>query len=322
MASSSPIPSAAQFGRAYSLAVANDSSALDLSSLHFKFIVRSADNETPNKAIVRAYNLSKTTADRLQSTEFTKVFLEAGYQNNVNYGMIFKGDITRVNTGRENNTDSFVEIMAADGDLTYNFGFVNTNVGPGSDPKARLDQMIPSLGGQLDQNADSVLALKGGILPRGAVLFGLARTMMREIVNTVGARWSIQNGVVTLIPLTGYQPGEAVILNSLSGLVGVPEASNVGISARMLLNAKLRIGGLVQINQALINQQLNRPNAIQNSRELYFPAQTTTDGFYRILYIEHSGDTRANQWYSDIICLNVDMSAPAGEQVQAYPTGS
>lgn len=311
-----------QFGRAYSLAVTNDSAALDLSSLHFKFIVKSADVETPNTCMVRAYNLSPTTVAALKSKEFTQVVLEAGYQNNVNYGIIFKGDIKRVNTGRENNIDSFVEIMAADGDLTYNFGFVNTNVGPGSDPKTRLDQIIPALGNQLDQNADASLSATGGILPRGAVLFGLGRTMMREIVNTVGARWSIDKGVVTLIPLTGYLPGEAVILNSQSGLVGVPEATDVGINARMLLNAKLRIGGLVQINQALINQQMVKAQGFPNYGSLFYPAQTTTDGHYRVLYIEHSGDTRANHFYSEIICLNVDISALNGQTVQAYPTGS
>jgi hypothetical protein len=319
--SSSPIPSTAQFGRAYNLAVANDANALDLSSLHFTFQVKSADLESPNTCVVRAYNAAPSTVDRLKSKEFTQLMLQAGYQNNVNFGIIFKGDIKRVKSGREKNTDSFVEIMAADGDLLYNFGLVNTSVGPGSDPQTRLKAIVTHLGAQIDQNANEVVAAAGGILPRGAVLFGLGRDLLRNLANNAGARWSIQQGVITFIKNTGYLPGEAVVLNSQSGLIGTPEATDVGINARMLLNAKLRIGGLVQINQALINQTLVNKPGLKNDGGLYFPAQTTADGFYRVLYIEHAGDTRANQWYSDIICLNVDLSALDGDQVQAYPAG-
>jgi hypothetical protein len=322
MASSGPIPSAAQFGRAYNLAVSNNNNALDLSSLHFKFNVKCADVETPNTCVVRAYNVSPTTVDALKSKEFTQLMLQAGYQNNVNFGIIFKGDIKRFNTGREKNTDSYVEIMAGDGDLLYNFGLVNTNVGPGSTPQTRLSEIIKNLDAQIDQNANDVIAATGGILPRGAVMFGLGRVMLRELANSAGARWSIQQGVITFIKNTGYLPGEAVVLNSQSGLIGTPDATDVGIKARMLLNAKLRIGGLVQINQALINQTLVNKPGLKNNGGLYFPAQTTDDGFYRVLYIEHTGDTRANEWYSDIICLNVDVSAMSGSQVQAYPTSS
>lgn len=316
----SPLPSTAQFGRAYNLAVANNSNALDLTSLHFKFTVKSSDMETPNTCIVRAYNASPSTVDRLKSKEFTQLMLQAGYQNNVNFGIIFKGDIQRVKSGREKNTDSFVEIMAGDGDLLYNFGLVNTNMGPGSNPQTRVSAIVANLGAQLDPNAMETLAAFGGILPRGVVLFGLGRTLLREMANNAGARWSIQQGVITFIKNTGYLPGEAVVLNSQSGLVGTPEATDVGINARMLLNAKLRIGGLVQINQALINQNL--VNKVGYGNVGYYPAQTTNDGFYRVLYIEHAGDTRANEWYSDIICLNVDLSAISGSQVQAYPTGT
>jgi hypothetical protein len=105
----------AQFGRAHNPAVANNRTALNLSSLHFKFTVKSADVETPNTCVIRAYNASPSTVATLKSKEFTQVFLEAGYQNGANYGIIFKGDIKRVNTGREKNTDTRAASGAACG---------------------------------------------------------------------------------------------------------------------------------------------------------------------------------------------------------------
>jgi hypothetical protein len=35
------------------------------------------------------------------------------------------------------------------------------------------------------------------------------------------------------------------------------------------------------------------------------------DGVYKILCMDHTGDNRGNDWYTDLICLSVDPSAPA-----------
>ena len=47
------------------------------------------------------------------------VMLQAGYENGA-YGIIFSGTILRIRTGRESATDTFLEIMAADGDIAFN----------------------------------------------------------------------------------------------------------------------------------------------------------------------------------------------------------
>lgn len=39
----------------------------------------------------------------------------------------------------------------------------------------------------------------------------------------------------------------------------------------------------------------------------------TDDGYYKIIVLEHEGDTRGNPWYSNIVCLAVDMSANANQ---------
>jgi hypothetical protein len=318
------ISGTAQFGRQYNLTVTNAGWGLDLSQLHFKFKVYSMDLETPNHATIRVYNLSPDTVARIKGGEFTYVVLSAGYQNNVNYGVIFQGDIKRVYTGRESNVDNFVEILAADGDLAYNFGVVKTTVGPNSTPEQRFNavvQAVQGLGVTIDPNASNAFTSTGGVMPQGQVLFGLFRSLMRELSDSAVARWSIQKGAVVVIPNSGYLPGEAVVLNSQSGLIGVPEVTDSGINARMLLNAKLRIGGLVNINQKLINQQVVQQQGYPSYNSLYFPAQVSSDGNYRVLVMSHEGDTRLLPWWTDITCLNVSLSALAGSQVQPYPNG-
>ena len=299
----------AQFGRAYALYVTNTTSALDLSQLRFKFDVRAADVETPNTATIRVYNMSLATAKRIVGQEFTNVILEAGYENNVNYGTIFNGTIKRVNVGREQNVDSYVEIEAADGDFLYNFGFVNSAVGPNSTPMQRAQAAADATDSAIQKNAAQAFANTGGILPRGAVLFGLSRVIMRDISLTANCRWSIQGGVLTFIPLDNYLPGEALILDSQSGLIGTPEVTDNGINMRTLLNAKLKIGGLVNVNQSLINKQMVQSQGFPSYTNLFYPAQTSASGNYRVLVVNHTGDTRGQPWYSEITALDVDLSA-------------
>ncbi|MBU9534734.1 hypothetical protein KTE49_30340, partial [Burkholderia multivorans] len=119
-----------QFVRKVSLIIGFDSGeALDLSELRIVFRVQRGDLQTPNSARIRVYNVSATTARRAQK-EFTRVVLQAGYEGN--YGIIFDGQIKQVRRGRESQTDTFLDITAADGDSAYNFAVVNTTLAAGS----------------------------------------------------------------------------------------------------------------------------------------------------------------------------------------------
>lgn len=314
----------AQFGRAYSLTVsgqaATGESVLDLSALHFKFFVRCMDVETPNTMDVRIYNPSSQTAERLRRNEFTKIQLSAGYQDGVNYGLIFAGDIKHVHTGRENNIDNYIQVLAGDGDLLYNFGVVNTSVGPDATPKDVfnvLDNYAQQQGCTVEPTAADVFASTGGVLPRGGVLFGLFRNAMGQLNRAARSRWSIRNGQLIVVKDSGYLPGTVVVLNSTSGLIGVPEVTDNGISVRTLLNGLIQIGGQVQINQRDINKQIVQQQGYPNYNSLYFPAQTTSDGTYRVLVLNHEGDTRGQAWYSDMVCLALDKGA-----AQIFPGSS
>src|ERR1041385_446249 len=113
----------AQFGRYANLILTNGERGLDLSKLRFKFRTTSFELEAPNTLVARIYNLSDKTASKQNLQEYDTVILDAGYENN--HAQIFKGTVKQRRRGKENNVDSFVEIMAADNDIGYNFGVVN-----------------------------------------------------------------------------------------------------------------------------------------------------------------------------------------------------
>lgn len=306
----------AQFGRVYSLILANHSSqAIDLSSLRFTFQITANDVETPNTAIIKVYNLSDNTASQAIK-EFDTVVLQAGYQNG-NIGVIFKGTIKQFWRGRERNVDSFLEIDAVDGDLGYNFGVVNTSEA-GATPEQQLNTYAQAMGLPVDKNAAAALSGNGGVVlnPRGKAAFGLARLYMRRLMTTYNCRWSIQNGVVTVIPNDGFLPGEATVINSKTGMIGVPTVTDDGIHVQVLLNPSIQVGRAVRLNNRDITN-VSAVHSIASNIVTSFPsftsppqafAKTSEDGIYRVLVVEHEGDTRGQAWYSHLTCLSLDPS--------------
>ena len=134
--------------------------ALDLSQFHFKFDIRYSDVPTPNTAIFRVYNLGQRTIDTIIK-EYTEIVLSAGYDN-AQYGTIFQGNITQFRRGKEDNVDSFLEIQAADGDVPYNFGFVNFSLPAGSTPAQQLAASGGQLGAESRPTSHSAAKRYGG----------------------------------------------------------------------------------------------------------------------------------------------------------------
>jgi len=310
-----------QYLRKAGLLVSSDAGdGIDLSQLRIQFRTWAMDAETPPGAIIRVFNLADATAQQVQK-EFQKVSLQAGYERG-NFGAIFSGTIKQVRRGRLDAKDSFLDIYAADLDQAYNFGIVSKSLKAGASPadqaKASTDAMQKAEGGSAVQGHTPESLGTGGTLPRGKVLFGLARERLTDIAATTGTTWSISEGKVNFIPLTGYLEGEAVVLNAQTGLIGVPEATNAGVEARCLLNPRIKLGTRVQIDNRLVNSVQVNQQGFPRFTDLSFPASVAADGFYRVLVAEHVGDTRDNVWETRLTCLSVDQSAQPGASVQAF----
>jgi hypothetical protein len=284
---------------------------LDLSNLHIKFSVKRSDTMTPNIADILVYNLSDETAAQIKK-EFTKVVLQAGYESN--YGVIFQGNIKQVIIGRESATDTFINIVAGDGDRAYNFSVVTATIAPGC---AMADQFSAAIGAmsQKGVNAGFVEGLPTNQLPRGKVMYGNAKNYMRNLALSSGTNWSIQDESVNFVPLKTYLPGEAVVLTAKTGMIGTPQQTNEGVNVKCLLNPKIRISGRVQIDNASIAAfkiNLATPNSPAN-----IAPPLNGDGYYYVLVVEHQGDNRGVEWYTNLITLYI---SPATNPINSVQT--
>lgn len=289
---------------------------LDLSDMHFKFSIAAADVQSPNNAAIRIYNLSDDTVQAItgkkNGVEYTRVVVQAGYEKKNSFGVIFDGTIKQFKFGHERNVDSYLDLLAADGDLGYNFGICNHTFPAGSTPSDAVVVGAAAMNMPIGY-FPPVLGVQP-TLARGKVAFGMARDLVRNASQSIGSSWSIQDGKIQVVPLTGYIPGDAVVLNSATGMVGFPELTDQGVRVRTLLNPNYRIGTLAKIDNKSINQLAAQS---QNSANVPFNvyrgiqplAKISADGYYRIYVAEYQGDTRGNDWYADLTCIAVDISS-------------
>ena len=277
-------------------------SGLNLSELRVTFEIKKTENETPNHGEIKIYNLATDTEARIIN-EFTNITLQAGYQDG--YGVIFNGQIVQSKRGRDNGTDSYLVIEASDGDVAYNYALVNKTLAAGSTQADHVNAANGSMGLQTGVTETNATAL-----PRGKVMYGSAKDIMRQSAQSNGQNWSIQDGALQILKTSSVLPNQAIVLNSKTGLVGGAEQSTKGVKAKCLLNPNIKVGQKVQINEndvALAKISSKKSNKNPENK----PAPLTHDGVYKVIAVEHKGDTRGNDWFTEILCVTLDATIQA-----------
>jgi hypothetical protein len=270
----------------------------------FQLLSRSA--LSPGQAVILITNPPIQQALAAVAKEYTNWTIDAGYQDG--HGVIFKGNLIQGIYGRESPTDTLLTLYVADGDLGHNYGTVKTTLPPGSTPQQHLDVAMQALG-PLGLTLGYVgVNLSTPTYPRAVTLWGMARDVLSNIAKSKNATVSYQQGKVMIVPQGQSAPGGVVVLNSQTGMVGMPSRTIEGIMVRCLINPANHIHGQVHINEADIqgtisplqpNEGFGGSNSAPLSQSLLAPL-SVGDGIYTIYKIDTHGDTRGNEWYQDL----------------------
>jgi hypothetical protein len=136
---SETVSSASQWMRVCSMVIADDTDAIELvgadqvTGLRVKFAVNYCASGTPASTLARIYNLSPSTVQNIVGLaskdpptinglgfpSSARIGLRAGYRTDL--GSLFTGTIYQLRIGKESNVDTFIDIFAADGDLSHNW---------------------------------------------------------------------------------------------------------------------------------------------------------------------------------------------------------
>jgi hypothetical protein len=77
-----------------------------------------------------------------------------------------------------------------------------------------------------------------------------------------------------------------------NGLIGVPEQTQEGVTFRTLLDPRIKLMTMVKIDNSYIRQMRQEIGQ--------YPALLDQDGQYQAYKVCHIGDTRGQEWYTEV----------------------
>jgi hypothetical protein len=302
------VDSTRQWMRIAQLIVGKGKSGLLIENLRFQFEIVKTLDEKPNNATIKIYNLHPDKEGQIKN-EYQDVYLNAGYRGAEQ--QIFTGNIKYVYHYRSG-TDRITEIEAGDGDADYKKSIINETLAAGTDDETLINKAVNTMPGT--QKGHVKVSKKQRI--RGRVVSGNTRDILRKIAKENGVQWSIQDGHLIMVPVKAMLPEAVFVINAETGMIDTPETNDKGISVKTLLNPALKIAGSIKLdnNNIRINRQKTR--TLQTKREKLETnrplgredeqlSRLSPDGIYKIISVTHKGDTRANEWYSELECISV-----------------
>lgn len=281
--------------------------------------------QTPASSTITVYNTALGNQISSLVKQYNRVNLYAGYYNG-HFGLIFHGTIAYMQRGRDEDlVDTYLRMTIIDGDWPLNGTTFNKSYAAGTTEGEKAKETIK----EMAKNGGLVGFLAGlpdKKMPRGHVAYGMAPDILRGLGIPHYVEFTKIN---TYDPSAIVNPGSAFILNSETGLVGIPTVTPDGVELTCLINSDFRLNSLVKVDQAAINSiasPLQSPNDVLNSVPVQnspfgapgFVADTSADGLYAIISKEYEGDTRGNAWY----CHLVLFAANAVSQGVRGPLGS
>lgn len=299
-----------QFKRTCHLTLSNSSQALDLSEMQVEFEIHQAMVNVPNWARIRVYNLSQATQQQAYK-EFHTIDLAVGYDGYAS--RLFHGQVRQFNAGlREDAKDTFIDFICQDGDFGHNWTVINKTLAKGWS----YTDLFQTLNGAFKTNGLATGhqgELPTQTFPRGRVLYGSAKHHMSRAVDNINAEWSIENGEVTVVPYDGTLPSQAIVVTPETGLIGLPQQTVNGITLTTLIDPKIQDGGLIKLD----NSTIQTASISTAANAVNFIPSFDPNGLYKVYSINHLGNTRGNEWQSEITCVATTGTQPRTTQYTA-----
>lgn len=259
-------------------AAKNLPNAVEITDLRVQFRVRRGLTKTPPQADVTITNLSDATRANLE-TKPLLVQLDAGYDGLPR--LLFVGDMRFAMTELKG-ADWETLLQIGDGDCHHRWSRVNRSYRPGTTYLTVLQNAAQSFGMQLPLNVVNDPALQAQFVS-GHTSQGPTRDELTRLLAPFGYHWSIQHGLLVVQRDDDVLPGEYRAVDEAHGMIGTPQFGSPPRSGKpphvhveMLLYPELMPGQLVQLTSKV------------------------KSGKFKILVVEHHGDTHAHRWTTKI----------------------
>lgn len=293
---------------------ANEPKALDLSQFKIVFTVGQATSEQPKAAEIYIYNLSASTMNLLAGVDSqkinTQVILECGYGSELS--VVFKGRVFQYRRGRDNPTDTWLCVLAISGDAIQNDALVNQSV-PAGTSKNDVSNILVSETNKYGLVTGEIANISEQQYPRGRVFFGSLHDSIQQFGKENNIDFDYSDDVISSISKLGFSVEPVQVLTPKTGMVGMPQLTSEGLIVKCLLNPRLKRKGRVQVDMS--NLQTQAYDIGYSSQQVDQPYKnpklaTNAEGMFIIQAIEHSGDTRGDEWYTHLVCTAINAVVP------------
>lgn len=279
-----------QFGREIKIEITSKSQLINVSNLRVRFDIKKNIAGVPDIAKIEIYNLSRDKRERIKE-EFEKITVTAGYENNT--AVIFSGEIRNVFHQRSR-VDFITQIFAGDGDQAYKRSFSNFTIAENSTVESIIDLVIKDMSGISKGEID---IKKGSNKLKGRTFSGPSRDILKQLAKDYDFNFSIENNKLNCVDANSVLKTETVLISSNSGMIDTPIITARGINVTTLLNTKIRINSLFQVEAQ---------TDVVKFGNLFLKEvpQTLGSGTYKTAAINYLGDTHGTEWYTLIEGLN------------------
>jgi len=281
-----------QFPRAVKVVFSNSLSSFDVANLRITFEIQKSLSMYSNLCQLKIYNLSYPTRAKI-GAEYSHASVYTGYGEQMS--LLFDGDIQNVFHRRDGGPDTVTICYCQDAGrvIQDTISSISRDGGTPFDPLFK--GLIKDLGvpiGEIQINVPDVIG--GG----GYTFRGKTEDILNRLGDTYRFNWYIANGKFYAVGenqvLTRFP---TIFISQTTGMVGSPTLTEIGMQVRTLLNPGLSPGARVTV------QSVGTTVEFQNTY-FYDIKQTIGDNqkgrAYKILRAVHTGDTRGNDWYTDI----------------------
>lgn len=275
-----------QFRRAWRIQVGSllvSASADPGPGLACKFkITRSLATARAGTCELEVTNLSREHMQELADLprRTTYVAVDAGYVEGMS--RLFTGDVRKAIPSREGPTWK-ITITAGDGEHARRTARVSQAFAAGTATSTAAEAIASALGVGVG-NAARVFEgarLNGhaGELEDGLLLHGNAAATLTDLCNAARLTWSIQDGVIQVVPLGGSTETTAVRIAADSGMIGSPTVvSRRVVTVKCLIQPGLTPGQRVVIDSLLVAHEV------------------------RVTEVTFNGETHGQPWEAELTC--------------------
>jgi len=250
-------------------------------NLRIEFQIEKTKDSTANKAEIRVSNLSQETRAKIRERD-ALVRLYAGHSQDLGLALLFIGNSQHIVNNWET-PDVITQIEAQDGQkvlretrTSFSFsGRISANV--------ILTRLAGALGLPLRRNFN----VPGYY--EGFTFNGRAKDGLDQVTRRFGYTWSVVDNEILIVPKAGNTGSVAVRLSPETGLVNTPERMNdqegefeealekeLEWKITSILNSRLNPGALIDLDSK------------------------QAKGLFQIEKVRHYGDTRGQDWYSEM----------------------